>query len=469
MATTSLWRVKGRIDKSLLYIENPDKTVVSVPQKRLDRDSMEDVIAYASREEATNRMQLVWGSNCTPENARREMMKVKGMFDKEGGTIAYHGYQSFKEGEVTPELAHLIGQKLVTELWGDKYQVLLATHVDKQSHIHNHFVINTVSYVDGTKFFRSNNDYAKMREVSDRLCREYGLSVIENPQRRGMHYSEWKAEQALTPSRRAEVRSDIDKAILASTTEQGFVKVMKEMGYQFKLYRKDGSMLKYPSVKPAGGKEFLRLHNLGEGYDLDSIRDRILMNVRKQYPFPEADSNPVYVRIKGIDEPHKLHGLAALYYKYCVKLHIVAMGTAPIKKVSFLLREDVRKMDRYIEQTRFLGRENISTAEELSEKRVEVEAALQQLIQERTDLYNELRSARRTGDAELIDTLKEQAREKSAEIRERRKEIKLCDDIQLRSEEIKNTLNQWDQEEEKEVKDNELLRRRSRAGREVDA
>ena len=111
MATTSLWRVKGYIGKVLLYAENPDKTTnpttLEVP-KHANRDSLEDVIAYASREEATNQRQLISGINCCPKTARTEMLHTKEAFDKESGTIAYHGYQSFQEGEVTPELAHII-------------------------------------------------------------------------------------------------------------------------------------------------------------------------------------------------------------------------------------------------------------------------------------------------------------------------------------------------------------------------
>ena len=148
MATTSIWRVKGYIGKVLLYAENPDKTtnpeVLKVPEN-LNTDALEDVIAYTERESATNQRQLVYGVNCSPERAREDMMAVKRQYDKLGGTIAYHGYQSFKEGEVTPEIAHEIGKKLAEEVWGDRYQVLVCTHLDKSSHIHNHFVINTVS------------------------------------------------------------------------------------------------------------------------------------------------------------------------------------------------------------------------------------------------------------------------------------------------------------------------------------
>lgn len=187
MATTSLWRVRGYIGKVLLYAENPEKTTIpkSIGFDDADKDTLEDVIAYASREEATNQRQLISGINCCPKTARTEMIHTKEAFDKESGTIAYHGYQSFQEGEVTPELAHTIGVRLATELWGDKYEVIVATHVDKASHIHNHFVINTVSFVDGRKFHRTKIDYLQMREKSDALCKEYGLSVIENPMGKG--------------------------------------------------------------------------------------------------------------------------------------------------------------------------------------------------------------------------------------------------------------------------------------------
>ena len=223
MAVTSLWRVKGYIGKVLLYAENPDKTTnpETIPvAEELNRDTLEDVISYAGREEATNQRQLVWGVNCTAENARREMMAVKKQFGKEDGTIAYHGYQSFKEGEVTPELAHQIGIELATKLWGDRYQVLVATHLDKDSHIHNHFVINTVSFVDGIKFYRSNSDYQQMRDLSDRLCREHGLSVVRHPEGKRKNYSEWSAEQNGKPTHSGLIRADIDRAIAASVTER---------------------------------------------------------------------------------------------------------------------------------------------------------------------------------------------------------------------------------------------------------
>ena len=123
------------------------------------------------------------------------MLAVKRRFGKETGTVAYHGYQSFAPGEATPEMAHEIGLQLAQQLWGEKYQVVVATHLDKESHLHNHFVLNTVSFVDGIKYHRTAKDYHDMQTTSDALCREYGLSVIEEPHRgKGKHYGEWRAD-----------------------------------------------------------------------------------------------------------------------------------------------------------------------------------------------------------------------------------------------------------------------------------
>ena len=144
-----------------------------------------------------------------------------------------------------------------------------------------------VSWVDGKKFYNSPADYARMREVSDRLCREYAISVIENPGRQTKDYAEWRAKRDGKPTHRGTIRADIDRAIRASTTERDFLRVLDEMGYQVKTHGKDGKLLKYPALKPPDAKGYFRFHKLGEGYTLEEIRARILRNIYKQPPFPE--------------------------------------------------------------------------------------------------------------------------------------------------------------------------------------
>lgn len=224
MATTSIWRVHGWLGKLVVYVENPDKTenpaFYQKPDMTLrETQGLSDVIEYAVQQEKTEKtetddegaeiMQRFFsGVNCTPMTARDEMIAVKKRFGKEGGVVAYHGYQSFAPGEATPEIAHEIGLRLAKKLWGEKYQVLVATHLDRENHLHNHFVLNTVSFVDGIKFYRSEKDYYDMQKESDRLCREYGLSVIENPQRgKSKHYGEWRAEQEGRPTWRGLIKA----------------------------------------------------------------------------------------------------------------------------------------------------------------------------------------------------------------------------------------------------------------------
>ena len=188
MATTSIWRVGGWLGKVVIYVENPDKTENPATYEKSDMEGRDaqgltDVIEYAVQQQKTEKavandegtaimQRFVSGVNCSPSTARDEMIAVKKRFGKEDGTVAYHGYQSFAPGEADPQTAHEIGLKLAKKLWGKKYQVVVATHLDKSNHLHNHFVVNTVSFVDGIKYHRTEKDYYDMQRESDRLCRE---------------------------------------------------------------------------------------------------------------------------------------------------------------------------------------------------------------------------------------------------------------------------------------------------------
>ena len=197
MAVTSIWSIKGWIGKVINYAENPDKTKennegrISENQSR-STQGLNDVITYAVNAEKTRLRQsksmeielvgeseelmeqYVSGLNCAPTTAREEMIAVKKRFGKEDGIVAFHGYQSFAPGECNPAMAHEIGKKLAEELWGSQYQVLIATHLDKANHLHNHFCLNSVSFVDGKKFRGGSKAYWIMRAESDKICAEYG-------------------------------------------------------------------------------------------------------------------------------------------------------------------------------------------------------------------------------------------------------------------------------------------------------
>lgn len=467
MAVTSLWRVRGYIGKVLLYAENPDKTanpetIPSVPEA--NHEALEDVIAYAGREAATNQRQLVTGVNCTAGTARSEMIAVKKRFRKEDGTIAYHGYQSFREGEVTPEQAHRIGIRLAEKLWGERYQVLVATHVDKASHIHSHFVINTVSFVDGRKFYRSNEDYAQMREVSDRLCREYGLSVVRRPEGRRENYSAWSAEKNGKPTNRSLIRTDIDRAIAASLTEAEFFQTLADMGYELKLTAESGKTLQRPSLRPQGSARFYRFDRLGEEYTLDAIESRILERIRRQEPFPK-DEQRRYRKYRTEHPPRtKAKGIAALYYYYCYELHILIRFPASVPRLSATVRQDLRKLDRLDEQTRFLAENQIETYADLDKYQEHASGKITTLTAARAGLRNKLKRTIRTGDETSILEVKQQIAEVSGEIKELQASLIICDSVRQRAEDLRAQLDAL-QNERKEQED-ELFGRSGGAGRE---
>ncbi len=470
MAVTSIWPIKGRVDRVINYARNPEKTTEASYEELASLHAIDNVVEYAADDMKTERRSYVSCINLRSEQtAAQEFMDTKRNWKNLGGRTCYHGYQSFKAGEVTAETAHEIGVKLAQELWGERFEVVVATHCNT-GHYHNHFVINSVSCVDGYKFYNSPADYARMREVSDRLCREYAISVIENPGGRAKHYAEWQAEQNGKPTHRGTIRADIDRAIRASTTERDFLRVMGEMGYQLKTRGKGGKPLKYPALKPPDAGGYFRFHKLGEGYSLEQIKERILQNLQKQVPFPEVVHHPPRrCRVRG--KPRKkVTGLRALYFRYCYELHIIVKRPASVKRVSFLLREDIAKLDRLDAETRFLGKHRIGTIGELTAHRETASAEVDALTAQRQELRKELRRLNRQGDPVAVGEVKQKISALSSRIRAARKEVVLCDGIAQRSGQVKENLERLIEQKEterKELTQHELFRRRGGAGREA--
>ena len=458
MATTSIWSVKGWLGKVVIYVENPEKTtapeIAKFPryenegavQREEKMQSLSDVIAYAVNAEKTRRkgkkgeegivseteqimQQYVSGINCTPATARNEMIAVKKRYGKDEGIVAFHGYQSFAPGECTPALAHEIGVRLAQELWGGRFQVLVATHLDKAHHLHNHFVVNSVSYLDGKRYHRTNRDYRDMRATSDRLCREYGLSVIEHPHP-GMskQYGEWRAEQEGRPTYRSIVREDVDEAITQARTEKQFFHFLKEKGYSIK-FGKD------ITIRPEGRERGLKLkRNFGEEYSLESIRRRILEDnppaIPQEIQLPEKKRYVAHVR--GNLPKRKIGGLRGLYLHYCFLLGILPKNRPPVspKQLHFLLREDLAKLEQISRETRLLCRCHIDTDVQLFSYKESLQEQMAQLSKERQRLRYQCRSIK---DEEHLAEVKAEISSLTARIGELRGEVVLCDGIAARS------------------------------------
>ena len=473
MAVTSIWPIKGRVDKVINYARNPDKTTEQQHSQLSDLHTIDGVVEYAADDMKTEERAFVSCLNCREDTAAEQFMETKRFWDKCDGRLCYHGYQSFEADEVDAETAHSIGVKLAEEMWGDRFEVVIATHCNT-GHYHNHFVVNSVSCADGYKFINSPADYRRMREISDRLCREAKLHVIDNPSGKGKNYAEWQAEKNGKPTQRGTVRADIDRAIAASTTEQQFIRTLQEMGYQLNTRTSKGAPLKYPSLRPPGAKGPFRFHKLGAGYSLEEIKDRIYENVRRKVPFPEAERDAAKHKRQqhGFVPYEKPKGLRALYIRYCFELNIIIQHPASVKRVSFLMREDVTRLDKFDAQVCLLNREQIDTAEQLTAYTENTDAKIQTLYQKRNDLRNDLKRATRSGDAEQVAQIKAQIASVSKELRELRKEVKLCADIMERSEQVALNLDEHMAEQENERKENERnehFGRSSRSGRAYDA
>lgn len=469
MAVTSIWPIKGRVDQVINYARNPEKTTEQGHGELAAMHSIDGVVEYVADDMKTEQRSYVSCLNCNETDAATQFLETKRLWGKTDGRVCYHGYQSFGADEVTAETAHEIGVHLAEELWGDRFEVVIATHCNT-GHYHNHFVINSVSLIDGNKFYNSRADYARMREVSDRLCREFSISVIENPGGHGKNFGEWLAEKNGKPTHKGSIRADIDRAIFGSTTERDFIRLMTEMGYEFKTRGKGGAPLKYPALKPPDAKGYFRFHKLGDGYSLEEIKERILQNVRKQIPFPDAGqkSSRKY-RYRGKFQPRaKITGLRALYLRYCYELHIIVKRPTSVKRVSFLLREDVAKLDRLIAQTRFLGRMGIETVEELTSYREGLAAQKMALNEQRLGLRNQLRRLNRQGNTQAAEIVRAQISNISQRLNDLRRDMALCDGIAARSQRVKNNLLMLKHQQEierKERSEDELFRRRGGTGR----
>ena len=443
MATTSIWRVKGWLGKVVIYVENPDKTTnpAFVERKDLsDRQAQElsDVIGYAANSGKTQAIDeqsevlhsFVSGVNCHPSTARDEMIAVKKRFGKEDGTVAYHGYQSFAPGEATPEIAHEIGLKLAQRLWGERYQVLITTHLDKENHLHSHFVLNTVSFVDGIKYHRTAQDYRDMQAASDALCREYGLSVIADPQpRKAKHYGEWRAEREQRPTWRGIVRADVDEAIRQSMTERQFFENLRKKGYEVKIG-------KDISVRPPGKERFVRLmRNFGDEYSMEGIRRRILEQSRAVWPLAEPPKKSRQYHFSGKQKSaKKITGFRALYFHYCYLLGIFPKGRPKSnKRLHFLLREDLAKLDAISQEAKLLAVNHIDTAQQLVSYRNGLEVKIQALTSERKELYRLRRTVVVKTDTVKITAISDEISSISKQFSKLRQEVKLCDDIAIRS------------------------------------
>lgn len=442
MAITKIIPISKNLWYSVTYAANEKKT---------DLDGVIDYVINPNKSEQRLMQSCLNCSNL--KSAYREMKETKERWDKTDGVLGYHFIQSFKPGEVTPEQAHAIGVQFAKECFGEDFEVVIGTHLDTQ-HLHNHIVINSVSCVDGKKYHSSPESYYnRIRLTSDRLCRENNLSVIDNPKGKGKHYGEWRAEKEGRPTIRGQFREELDEIIKCSYTMKDFWRNLEQRGYEIK--RRQGKYA-HPSVLPPYGKYPIRFDRLGKGYTLDDIQERIIAErngIKTATPTQLKNAIDFSKAYKHI-EPTKLKGFTALYYHYLYLFGKIKKKQTP-QRVSFFMRDELIKFDRYQKQFHFLYANNIETVADLTDHHSLTKVKIDDLTEQRKALY-----AKRT--EENKDEVKEKAAEINVALRLLRSELRMCENIYsdaLTIEEKQKAANDLIKQAEMEVNANEHKRR----------
>ena len=287
MAVTKIKAIRGTLSKAIAYILNPEKT-----DEKL----------------------LVSSYGCASETAAREFEWTRKIAEQKGMNpvriIARHVIQSFEIGEVTPELAHEIGKQFADEILGGKYEYVLTTHIDKD-HVHNHLIFNAVDFVNYHAYKSYKRIYYDMREVSDRLCKENGLSVIPPSQNKGMGYKEYTEAKRGT-SWKQKLKQTIDRLVITAKDYDDFLRLMQEAGYEIKTG-------KYISFRAKGQERFTRSKTIGENYTEERIKERIAGRTPRR---SQIQATPKGISLIG-DIQERIRLIDSKGYEYKAKLTIL--------------------------------------------------------------------------------------------------------------------------------------------------
>lgn len=434
MAITKIFAIREGLKKSVQYAANEQKS------------TLEGAIAYAINPDKTEQRLFESTLNCgSVKTAYDDMQATKERFGKTDGVLGYHFIQSFKPGEITPEKAHELGVEFADRLFGDRFEAVIGTHLDKQ-HLHNHVVINSVSFEYGKKLRCNIQTYFKeVQHVSDELCRENGLSVIA-PKGHGKQYQQWKAEKEGKPTIRGQLRNDIDGLISQSLNFTTFLDALRKNGYTVK----HGSV-KHTAVKPPYSERFIRLDSLGEYYTDAAISDRIqAIKSWNRKPLPEP--RKIYHYSGNFKNTPKITGLRALYFHYVYLLRGATKGTKGTKniKVSRYLLEDTIKFDRYLAQHKFLVKNQIENMSELHIIKATLEKEIALQISERKPQYKVRVNAK---DEEERRAVSDKIENQTGILKTLRRDMRMCGQIEADVENIREKTSQLSElEKESEPK-----------------
>lgn len=408
MATTGFWPVRGKLKDLVGYVENPDKTT---DPKYLDSD-LYAALQYAENDDKTDRKLFVSGINCSKSNAYSQMIAVKRKFGERGNVVAYHGFQSFAAGEVTPEEAHSIGIETARRMWGDRFQVIVTTHLNTEN-LHNHFLINSTSFKDGMKFRNKIGDHFELRKISDDICRERGKSILEEASFYGGEKKAYWLHKQGKKTHRDLLKEDIEYCLSYSSNPAEFMKQLRSLGYEIDTVRM--------SVKAKGWQRSIRLSSLG--FTAEIINDRLRKNRENIYFYSYEWNYHLPYRPKKFPLESEMRRLEfAIEHSYNTATVLVdtmflllltiiriVQEVSDVMLLSPDLRYAARDFEEFHKDYRFLKDTEIHTIPELSAFIDETKMQIADLEQQKSKISNQIRRPKST--------------EEQAENKELRKEI----------------------------------------------
>ena len=385
------------------------------------KENLEAVINYAQNGDKTENGILVSGINCVPQKAYKQMALAKKIFHKESGRLGYHIIQSFNGRELTPQEANEIGVSLAEELFGDKFQVIVCTHINKDN-VHNHIVLNSVSFIDGQKYHNSNAEIALLKRKSDELCEDYGLSVIETSKAKKANqtYEKRIAKYNRSDEKMLLIKSDIDEAIQKVKRVNDFIQYLKSKGYV--IYERGN----YYTIKSPYFSRNIRLeHAFGEEYSRYAIQNRIYYG-EKADKQKSSVSKKYFKKIYKGPKIDKLRLKFSPFYRYHVHL-LYRLGKLPPKiEYQELTPEYFKKKKEALnimEEFSFLARNDINSVDDLLKYDIWYSAKLETAKGIREDLYGKLHKATTLPEKNEIER---QIRLKTYEINRTSEGSKVC-------------------------------------------
>lgn len=408
MAIIKVFAVRKQLKKTVNYITDKEKTDSDLAKK----------IDYALNSEKTSSEQFLYESVINlpdVKTAYAHMQATKERFGKTGGVLGYHIIQSFKPGEITADQCHELGRKLASEMFGAGFEIVIGTHLNKE-HLHNHIVVNSVSFTDGKKLRFNKQSYRELQEISDKLCRKYGLSVVENKQH-GKSYKEWLNEKEGKPTVRGQIREDINQAIKESFNYGIFIANLEKRGYLIK----DNPSRTYTALKPPFGARFIRLNSLGEEYTKEKIIERL--SKQKSWQSKTQPERKKYYPRKLPQKRRKITGLQALYLRY---VYLLKLNKKPKAKLSRYLWEDLCRFEKYKKEYEYLKAQNITSKEALQKRIIYLKTETEKLEKLRKPLYEQ---KRRCVNIEQKNEIELKLNELNSSLKELRRELRICNEI----------------------------------------